>query len=86
MPRTTPEAVRLSIVLPPELANKVDSLAEAGHMSINRLIVTLLDDSIRAYEQRKTQFLELADRFQKSTDPVEANALREELACKIFGS
>jgi hypothetical protein len=38
-----------------------------------------------AYEQRRTAFLELADRFQKSTDPNETERLREELARMTFG-
>jgi hypothetical protein len=34
---------------------------------------------------RRTAFLELADRFQKSKDPVETKRLREELAKMTFG-
>ena len=67
------------------MAEKVDSIAEARHVSGNRAIVDLLADAITAYEQRRMVFLELADRFQKSTDPVESERLRDELANMTFG-
>jgi hypothetical protein len=49
------------------------------------VIVDLLGDAIAAYEQRRTAFFELADRFQKSADPTETERLREELARMTFG-
>jgi hypothetical protein len=52
---------------------------------VNRAIVDLLADAIAAYEQRRTAFLELADRFQKSKSPAETKRLREELARMTFG-
>lgn len=44
-----------------------------------------LADDTEAYEQRRSAFLELADRFQKSEDPAETKQLREELARMTFG-
>ncbi len=67
------------------MAEKLDSIAEARHVSANRAIIDLLTDAITAYEQRRKTFLELADRFQKSTDPVETERLRDELANMTFG-
>ena len=67
------------------LAEKLESIAAARHVSANRAIIDLLADAITAYEQRRTMFLELADRFQKSTDPVESERLRDELANMTFG-
>ena len=80
------EAIRRSISLPVEIAEKIDAIAAARHVSGNRAIVDLLSDAITAYEQRRTAFLELADRFQKSTDPAETERLREELARMTFGN
>jgi metal-responsive CopG/Arc/MetJ family transcriptional regulator len=80
------EAIRRSISLPSEMAERVDSIAAARHVSANRAIVDLLEDAITAYEQRRKIFLELADRFQKSTDPAETERLRDELANMTFGS
>jgi metal-responsive CopG/Arc/MetJ family transcriptional regulator len=79
------EAIRRSISLPAEMAEKLDSIAEARHISANRAIIDLLADAITAYEQRRKIFFELAERFQKSTDPAEAERLRDELARMTFG-
>jgi len=78
-------AVRRSITLSSEIAEKIDAIAANRHVSANRAIVDLLEDAVTAYEQRRTAFLELADRFQKSTDPSETSRLREELARMTFG-
>jgi len=79
------EVIRRSISLPAEMAEKIDAIAATRHVSSNRAIVDLLDDAITAYEQRRTAFLDLADRFQKSIDPTETARLREELARMTFG-
>jgi metal-responsive CopG/Arc/MetJ family transcriptional regulator len=79
-------ATRRSISLPAELAEKIDAIATSRHVSSNRAIVDLLTDAVAAYEQRRATFFEVADRFQKSTDPTEAKRLREELARMTFGS
>jgi metal-responsive CopG/Arc/MetJ family transcriptional regulator len=78
-------AVRRSVSLPAEIAEKLDGIAAARHVSANRAIVDLLADAITAYEQRRAIFPELADRFQKSTDPAETERLRDELANMTFG-
>jgi hypothetical protein len=74
-----------SISLPSDLAVNVDTIAACGHVSVNRAIVDLLTEAVRAYEERRTAFFELADRFQKSIDPSETERLREELARMTFG-
>ena len=78
--------IRRSITVPTKMAEQIDLIAASRHVSSNRAIVDLLSDAITAYEQRRTAFLELADRFQKSTDPAETTRLREELARMTFGS
>lgn len=80
------EAIRRSISLPAKMAEKIDAIAANRHVSGNRVIVDLLTDAITAYDKRRTAFLELADRFQKSKDPAETERLREELARMTFGS
>ena len=81
-----PEVIRRSISLPTEMAQKIDTIAASRHVTGNRAIVDLLEDAITSYEQRRTAFLELADRFQKCTDPTETERLRDELARMTFGS
>jgi hypothetical protein len=80
------QAVRLSISLPAGVAGKIDAIAAARHVRSNRAIVDLLGDAITAYEQRRTAFFELADRFRNSTDPAETERLGEALAQMVFGN
>ncbi|HTB18864.1 MAG TPA: hypothetical protein VK708_12145 [Bryobacteraceae bacterium] len=80
-----PQLVRRSISLPTQMAEKLDAIAANRHVSANRAIIDLLADAIDAYEQRRSAFLDLADRFQKSTNPEETDRLREELARMTFG-
>jgi hypothetical protein len=85
-PLAETEAIRRSVSLPAEMAEKIDAIAASRHVSGNRAIVDLLSDGITTYEQRRAAFLELADRFRKSKNPVEAERLREELARMTFGT
>jgi hypothetical protein len=82
---TGTEAIRRSVSLPAGMAEKIELIAESRRVSANRAIVDLLNDAIAAYEQRRGEFLKLADRFQKSKDPAETKRLREELAKMTFG-
>jgi hypothetical protein len=83
---TTTDIIRRSVSLPAELAQKIDAIAASRHVSGNRAIIDLLADAIAAYEQRRTAFRELADRFQKSKNQAETERLREELARMTFGN
>ena len=80
------DLIRRSVSLPAELAEKIDAIAASRHVSGNRAIIDLLMDAVLAYEQRRTAFLELADRFQRSKDKAETERLREELARMTFGN
>jgi hypothetical protein len=79
------ETVRRSISVSSEMAEKIDAIAAARHVSSNRAIVDLLADGIEAHDQRREAFLKLADRFQKSKDPAETKKLRDDLARMTFG-
>ena len=68
------------------MAHEIDAIASARHVSRDRAVIDLLHDAISACAQRKNVFLELAERFQNSTDPAETERLREELAQLTFGS
>ena len=82
---TGSDSIRRSISLPAGVAEKIDAIAASRRVSGNRTIVDLLTDAIEAYEQRRAAFLELAGRFQESSDPGETERLREELARMTFG-
>ncbi len=74
----------VDIPVPVDIAAEIDSIAVALHVSRDRAIADLLRDAITAYEERRAAFLELAGRFQQSTDPVESDQLRGELAQMMF--
>jgi hypothetical protein len=79
------ESTRRSISIPVDLADKIEEIARQRHVSGNRVILDLLQDGIAAYDRRRAAFLDLANRFQKSTDPAETERLREELLQMTFG-
>jgi len=76
--------VRRSISLPAEVADEVNSIADARRVSENRALVDLISDGIAACKERRTEFFAVADRFQRSTDPAETDRLRQELARITF--
>ena len=75
----------MNIPVPADIAESIDAIAVARHVSRDRAVTDLLRDAIAAYEERRKSFLELAGRFQKSTDPAESEQLRGELARMTFG-
>lgn len=83
--RFSVSATRRSLTVPNETYEKAERIAAQRHVTVNRAIVDLLNDGIRAYDERRESFLELADRFQKATDPAEVDRLRNELARITFG-
>ncbi len=80
------EPTRRSITIPSDLAAKIERIAENRHVTANRAILDLIEDGIAAYERRRVAFLELTNKFQKSTDPDETERLREELLQMTFGN
>jgi hypothetical protein len=80
-----PDPVRRTITLSAGTAERVEGIAEERHAGADRALADLLMDAIAAYEQRRAEYLDLADRFQKSADPQETERLREELARMTFG-
>ena len=83
LPITNPK--RRSVTIPAQLAARIEKIAYNRHVTTNRVILDLIEDGIAAYDQRRAAFLELTERFQKSTDPVETERLREELIRMTFG-
>lgn len=80
-----PDVARRSVTIPKAIASRLEAIAKTRHVSVNRLIIDLMQDGILAYDQRRDTFLQLADRFQKSTDPAETERLRQELEEMTFG-
>jgi hypothetical protein len=82
---TTSGVETIDIPVPADMAAQIDSIAVARHVSRDCALAYLLHDAIAAYEDRRAAFLELAGRFQQSTDPAETDQLRGELAQMTFG-
>lgn len=57
--------VRRTISLSPEMAEKIDSIAAARHVTVGRAIVDLLSDAITSYE--------------RDSEPTEAERLRDQI-------
>jgi hypothetical protein len=83
LPMTAP--TRRSLTIPAPLAARIDTIADQRHVSANRVILNLIEDGIAVYDRRRAAILELTEQFQKSTDPVETERLREELMRMTFG-
>jgi hypothetical protein len=77
--------VRRSVSLPPPVAKRVKALVRAKKSSENRVLIELIESGLEAREREKARFFELADRLARTKDPVEAAALKEELARPTFG-
>jgi hypothetical protein len=69
-PAVLSDVQTVDVAVPIDIASKIDSIAVARRVSRNRALSDLLRDAISAYEDRRTAFMELADRFERSTDPV----------------
>jgi hypothetical protein len=85
MAATLSEVPTVDVAVPVDLVTKIDSIAIARHVSLERALADLLSDGIAAYEDRRAAFLEIADKFQQSTDPAETDRLRDELVHLTFG-
>ena len=75
----------MDIPVPTDVAERIDAIAVARHVGRDRAMADLLREAITAYEQRRENFLALAGRFQKSTDPAETEQLRGELVRVTLG-
>ena len=75
----------VDIPVPADMAQRIDAIAATRHVRRDRAVADLLQDAIAACNQRRTAYLELAGRFQQSTDPAETEQLRNELAQVTFG-
>ncbi len=83
---TTQRPLRQSVSLAPRVARRVRVLAKAKRTSASRVIAELVESGLEAQEHERRQFLDLADRLTRSTDPAERKRLKEELARITFGS
>ena len=82
---TIEKAVRQSVSLPSPLAKRVKALAKNRKVSLNRILVELVETGLQSKEEERRRFFELADRLSTSTDKKEQQELKEQLARMTFG-
>ena len=85
MATTISRVETVDIPVPADIAEKIDAIALARHVSRDRAMADLLREAVTAYERRREDILNLAARFQNITDPAEMERLRGELARMTFG-
>jgi hypothetical protein len=71
--------------MPVQVAKRVRAIAKAQKTSASRVLVDLIETGLESKEAEKHRFLDLARRFKETSDPVESERLREELARLTFG-
>lgn len=77
--------VRRSVTLPREVAKQVDAMAKRRRLSDNRVLMELIEEGIKAREQRQRAFFDLAERFRAASDPEDVKSLGEQLGHFVFG-
>ncbi|MGH9407772.1 MAG: hypothetical protein ACRD3D_18270 [Terriglobia bacterium] len=83
--RASAKHVRRSVTLPREVAKKVDAAAKRRRLSDNRVLVELIEEGLKAREQKQRAFFDLADRFRAASDPEDVKGLGDELGRFVFG-
>jgi len=79
------KAVRQSVTLPPDTARQVRGLARKRRLSANRVIVELVEQGIKAEEQKQERFFQITEQFRAATDPEDVERLGNELGRMVFG-
>ena len=77
--------VRRSVTLPREIAKQVEALSKQRRLSDNRVLLELIEQGIRAREEKERAFFELAKRFREVNDPEEVERLGDQLGRFVFG-
>jgi hypothetical protein len=80
-----PRSVRQSVSLPLAVARRVQAIAKRRRISVNRVLVDLIECGLEAEEREKVAFFELAERLVLSSDRTKQERLKEELARMTFG-
>lgn len=79
------ERVQISVRLTPELHNEINTRAQEAGLSMNRIILQLLQSGLDAERSKKQQLESKLRQFRECQDPQEAQRLGDELGAMIFG-
>lgn len=77
--------VRRSVTLPQEVAQRVAAMAKRRRLSDNRVLMELIEEGIKAREERQKTFFSLAEKFRAASNPEDVKSLGDELGRFVFG-
>lgn len=77
--------VRRSLTLPSQLDRQIETIARNRRLSVNRVLVELVELGLEARKQKEKDFFELADRFRGANGPIEVKQSGDELGRFVFG-
>jgi len=77
--------VRRSVTLPLNVATQVRRFAKRRRLSVNSVLVELIQAGLESTQQKEKAFFDLANRFRAVGDPKEVERLGEELGRLAFG-
>jgi hypothetical protein len=81
----TERSIRKSVSLPARIDKRVRAIASTRKTSANRVLVDLIEAGLQSKEAEKEHFFSLANRLSESTDSVERQRIKKELARMTFG-
>ena len=84
--KTMTKPVRRSISLRRDLDSKIRGLARRERRSANQVFEELIETGLETKEAEKRRFFELAERLTESTNRVERQRIKDELARMTFGA
>ena len=79
------ELVQVSVRLPADLSQEINSRAKELDFSLNRTIVQLLRSGFENEQNKKKLLEEKLRLYREATDQVEIQRLGDELGAMIFG-
>jgi hypothetical protein len=83
--RTANKTVRQSVTLPYNVAAQARTLAKTRRLSVNRMLLELIENGMEAEKRKQQEFFDLAERFRTTTDPAEVSRLGDQMGRMVFG-
>lgn len=60
-------------------------MAKRRRLSDNRVLIELIEEGIKAREERQNAFFSLAEKFRAASNPEDVKSLGDELGRFVFG-
>lgn len=79
------KTVRQIVSLPANVAARVRGMAKTRGLSVNRMLVKLIENGMEAEKRKQREFFDLAARFHAATDLEEVRRLGSQMGHMVFG-